>query len=150
MSELLKWEKSSRNTFIDPSMKDIPCLLIISTTCGYLCYALFWYFQTCKETTDIGALQKGADFVTAFTLGFEIEVNISYITLLTIFMYIASRLLLSQCISRCLPATRSNTHHAEHKTQKAPLNGLPTRMHSQLNLSWYHSKIVFWWRQIIS
>ncbi|XP_064621396.1 RNA-binding protein PNO1-like [Lineus longissimus] len=29
--------------------------------------------KTCKETTDIAALQKGADFVKAFTLGFEVE-----------------------------------------------------------------------------
>ncbi|KAJ3029920.1 UNVERIFIED_CONTAM: pre-rRNA-processing protein pno1 [Siphonaria sp. JEL0065] len=28
--------------------------------------------RTCKETTDAGALQKGADFVRAFSLGFEI------------------------------------------------------------------------------
>jgi len=29
--------------------------------------------KTCKDTTDVGALQKGADFVKAFTLGFEVE-----------------------------------------------------------------------------
>ncbi|XP_013407698.1 RNA-binding protein PNO1 [Lingula anatina] len=29
--------------------------------------------KTCKETKDIGALQKGADFVKAFTLGFDVE-----------------------------------------------------------------------------
>ncbi|XP_064602787.1 RNA-binding protein PNO1-like [Liolophura sinensis] len=29
--------------------------------------------KTCKETSDIGALQKAADFVKAFTLGFEVE-----------------------------------------------------------------------------
>jgi RNA-binding protein PNO1 len=29
--------------------------------------------KTCKETTDIGALQRAADFVRAFTLGFEVE-----------------------------------------------------------------------------
>ncbi|KAI8850795.1 hypothetical protein BC829DRAFT_415739 [Chytridium lagenaria] len=28
--------------------------------------------RTCKETEDTGAIQKGADFVKAFTLGFEI------------------------------------------------------------------------------
>ncbi len=32
-------------------------------------------FQTCKQTTDIGALQKAADFVKAFTLGFEADVS---------------------------------------------------------------------------
>ena len=30
--------------------------------------------RTCEETEDIGALQKGADFVRAYTLGFDIEV----------------------------------------------------------------------------
>ncbi|KAH3847814.1 RNA-binding protein PNO1-like [Dreissena polymorpha] len=29
--------------------------------------------KTCKDTKDIGALQKAADFVRAFTLGFEVE-----------------------------------------------------------------------------
>lgn len=29
--------------------------------------------KTCKETADIGALQRAADFVRAFTLGFEVE-----------------------------------------------------------------------------
>lgn len=32
-------------------------------------------FQTSKATTDIGALQKGADFVKAFALGFDINVR---------------------------------------------------------------------------
>ncbi|KAK2183247.1 hypothetical protein NP493_316g00000 [Ridgeia piscesae] len=29
--------------------------------------------KTCKETTDIGALQKAADFVKAFTVGFDVD-----------------------------------------------------------------------------
>lgn len=33
------------------------------------------FLQTCKETKDIGALQKGADFVRAFTLGFDVDVS---------------------------------------------------------------------------
>lgn len=33
-------------------------------------------FQTCKDTKDIGSLQKAADFVRAFTLGFEVDVRI--------------------------------------------------------------------------
>ena len=42
-----------------------------------LCCILFP--QTCKDTTDIGALQKAADFVRAFTLGFEVDVSNSII-----------------------------------------------------------------------
>lgn len=33
------------------------------------------FFQTCKETQDIGALTKAADFVKAFVLGFQVEVG---------------------------------------------------------------------------
>lgn len=33
-------------------------------------------FQTCKETQDIGALTKAADFVKAFVLGFQVEVSV--------------------------------------------------------------------------
>ena len=36
---------------------------------------LLIFLQTCKETKDIGALQKGADFVRAFTLGFDVDVS---------------------------------------------------------------------------
>jgi rRNA processing protein Krr1/Pno1 len=32
--------------------------------------------QTSKATKDIGALQKGADFVKAFALGFDVNVTI--------------------------------------------------------------------------
>ncbi|KAK3093781.1 hypothetical protein FSP39_020135 [Pinctada imbricata] len=32
-----------------------------------------YILQTCKDTKDIGALQKAADFVRAFTLGFEVD-----------------------------------------------------------------------------
>ena len=56
-----------------------------------VCYGIFWsgqslflnsffcfvfVFQTSKDTTDIGAIQKAADFVQAFLLGFEVEVSV--------------------------------------------------------------------------
>ena len=31
--------------------------------------------RTCADTEDIGALQKGADFVRAYGLGFDLEVG---------------------------------------------------------------------------
>lgn len=34
------------------------------------------FFQTCKETQDIGSLTKASDFVKAFVLGFQVEVSI--------------------------------------------------------------------------
>ena len=34
------------------------------------------YLQSSKDTQDIGAIQKGADFVQAFILGFEVEVRV--------------------------------------------------------------------------
>lgn len=33
-------------------------------------------FQTSPTTSDVGALQKGADFVRAFILGFDVEVRL--------------------------------------------------------------------------
>lgn len=41
-----------------------------------LLHSFFFFFkQTCKETQDIGALTKAADFVKAFVLGFQVEVG---------------------------------------------------------------------------
>ena len=34
--------------------------------------------RSCAQTEDIGALQKGADFVRAYGLGFDLEVNIFF------------------------------------------------------------------------
>lgn len=38
-------------------------------------FCFVFVFQTSKDTTDIGAIQKAADFVQAFLLGFEVEVS---------------------------------------------------------------------------
>ena len=35
-------------------------------------FVFVFVFQTSKDTTDIGAIQKAADFVQAFLLGFEV------------------------------------------------------------------------------
>lgn len=40
-----------------------------------LLHFFFFFKQTCKETQDIGALTKAADFVKAFVLGFQVEVG---------------------------------------------------------------------------
>ncbi|KAJ3247242.1 pre-rRNA-processing protein pno1 [Chytriomyces hyalinus] len=42
--------------------------------------------RTCKETLDTGALQKGADFVRAFSLGFDIADAMALIRLDDLFM----------------------------------------------------------------
>ncbi|XP_014663252.1 PREDICTED: RNA-binding protein PNO1-like [Priapulus caudatus] len=42
--------------------------------------------RTCKDTTDIGALQKAADFVKAFTLGFEVEDALALVRLDDLFL----------------------------------------------------------------
>jgi RNA-binding protein PNO1 len=34
--------------------------------------------RSCSETAEIGALQKGADFVRAYGLGFDLEVNLIF------------------------------------------------------------------------
>lgn len=39
-------------------------------------FCFVFVFQTSKDTTDIGAIQKAADFVQAFLLGFEVEVSV--------------------------------------------------------------------------
>ena len=46
----------------------------------FLCFA----FQTCKQTTDVGALQKGADFVKAFILGFDVDVSAHALSLISV------------------------------------------------------------------
>lgn len=34
-------------------------------------------YQTSKHTKDVGAIQKGADFVKAYSLGFDVNVRCS-------------------------------------------------------------------------
>lgn len=34
------------------------------------------FIQTCKDTKDVSALTKAADFVKAFVLGFQVEVSL--------------------------------------------------------------------------
>lgn len=41
----------------------------------YLLNLTSFISQTCKETQDISALTKAADFVKAFVLGFQVEVS---------------------------------------------------------------------------
>ena len=42
---------------------------------------LVYYYQASKETQQTNALQKGVDFVKAFTYGFDIPVSIIYYNL---------------------------------------------------------------------
>lgn len=42
--------------------------------------------QTCKQTSDIGALQRGADFVKAFVLGFSVEDGLALVRLDELFL----------------------------------------------------------------
>ena len=39
------------------------------------CNLCLFLKQTCKETKDVSALTKAADFVKAFILGFQVEVS---------------------------------------------------------------------------
>ncbi|KAM5165577.1 RNA-binding protein PNO1 [Mantella aurantiaca] len=42
--------------------------------------------RTCKETTDVGALTKAADFVRAFLLGFQVEDSLALVRLDDLFL----------------------------------------------------------------
>lgn len=45
--------------------------------------------QTSKDTKDIGAIQKAADFVQAFILGFEVEVGLRGILMSVCWLFTA-------------------------------------------------------------
>lgn len=59
------------------SLQRCPPVLVFS--CGHNCVCSVCnmpsFFQTCKETQDIGSLTKATDFVKAFILGFQVEVS---------------------------------------------------------------------------
>ena len=43
--------------------------------CLFSEHVLIFFVQTSKHTKELGALQKGADFVKAFALGFDVNVS---------------------------------------------------------------------------
>lgn len=50
------------------------------------CLVTISYLQSSKDTQDIGAIQKGADFVQAFILGFEVEDALALVRLDELFL----------------------------------------------------------------
>lgn len=63
------WSESASSThereFADPEL----------TTCRLLLSSLHCLSQTSKHTQDVGQIQKGADFLKAFALGFDVNVS---------------------------------------------------------------------------
>ena len=56
------------------------------------------YPQTSKHTKEVGALQKGADFVKAYALGFDVNVRLRpFAVQVELTVYSGSRTLLLSC-----------------------------------------------------
>lgn len=55
--------------------------------------------KTCKETKDIGALQKAADFVRAFILGFEVEVSVTSLSLCSLECMLATSVVFQDALA---------------------------------------------------
>lgn len=60
---------------VSPSSFQNVAIFISSYNLCLLPHLFFFFKQTCKETKDVSALTKAADFVKAFILGFQVEVS---------------------------------------------------------------------------
>lgn len=66
----VRFNLKTRNVEIKVSFLPAVCYFLFSS-----CRNPSPFCQTCKETQDIAALTKAADFVKAFVLGFQVDVS---------------------------------------------------------------------------